>query len=303
MPDELSGYYDEEAARAADIEIRTARPSPRPRAVPDGLLPAARLVKAAPSLAKVAAVSWWHLASWSVGAGVAGANYIAKRALNGETATSIVGEAATDLRAAAWRALGVPAGYAPTGAAVKPPALATTSDLQKQGIELMRRSNDVNVVEDTHPAFARILTEITPDEARILRFLYLEGDQPALDIRTRGAFGIGSELVVSGLSMLAEHAGCRYPDRLDQYVVNLSRLGLVEFSRESVSNPTRYQVLEAQPTVVAALRQAGRFPKMVQRSVHVTSFGAEFCRTCLPLTPPTKPRPTAPGAIPGPRPS
>lgn len=300
MPEQENGEIG-----ASEIEVRTVRPSPAPRKVPvpEGLLPATSLVRAAPSLVRVAAVSWWHMASWSAGAGVAAANYVAKRALNGETATSIISDAAADLRSAAWKALGVPAEYAPgAGAAPKPASLTTAVDLQRQGQELMRRSNDVYLVEDTHPAFARILTEITPDEARILRFLYLEGDQPALDVRTRGAFGIGSELVVTGLSMLAEHAGCRFVDRLDQYVVNLSRLGLVEFSREPVSNPTRYQVLEAQPKVVAALKQAGRFPRMVQRSVHVTSFGAEFCRTCLPLTPPSKPRPTPPGQIPAPRP-
>ncbi len=62
-----------------------------------------------------------------------------------------------------------------------------------------------------------------------------------------------------------------------------------------MSNPQRYQVIEAQPKVVEALKRAGRMPKMVQRSIHLNSFGADFCRTCLPVdtAPPTngKPRP------------
>jgi hypothetical protein len=31
------------------------------------------------------------------------------------------------------------------------------------------------------------------------------------------------------------------------------------------------------------MKGAGRAPKLVQRSISLTSFGAEFVRTCLPL--------------------
>jgi hypothetical protein len=99
--------------------------------------------------------------------------------------------------------------------------------------------------------------------------------------------------------MIAEHAGLRNLDRIDMYLTNLSRLGLIDFSKEQVSNPTRYQVIEAQPKVVAALKTAGRSPKMIQRSIRLTSFGEEFVRTCLPLNgkvvPNREPRPR-PGA-------
>ncbi|HVU93338.1 MAG TPA: Abi-alpha family protein, partial [Jatrophihabitans sp.] len=224
------------------------------------------------------------------GASIAGANYLARRALDGESATAIVQEAASDLRGAALRALGMEVdgvgggvvfGGNPTDRPVPPNA--STRDLQQRGADLMRRANDVHVKEDTHPAFARILSEITPDEARVLRFLYLEGAQPALDIRTWRPLGIGSELIAAGLNMIGEHAGLRNVDRIDLYLTNLSRLGLVDFSREQVSNPTRYQVIEAQPKVVAALKRAGRTPRLVQRSICLTAFGEEFVRTCLPL--------------------
>jgi hypothetical protein len=260
------------AGRPGPAKVVARRPSPS-------------IVRAGPGLARVVAVSAWNLMSWSVGATVAGANYVARRAVDGESAPVILQEAASELRNVAWKALGLPTEMISSTTSAERSAArgASAQDLQRRGTELLRRSNDVHVVEDTHPAFARILTEITPDEARILRFVYLEGPQPAIDIRTFRPLGIGSELIAAGMSMIAEHAGLRNLDRIDPYLTNLGRLGLIEFSKEQVSNPTRYQVIEAQPKVVAALKRAGRSPKLVQRSIRLTSFGAEFVRTCLPL--------------------
>ena len=207
-----------------------------------------------------------------------------RRAASGEPPPAVIQGIATDLRAAAWHALGlqdatdehgVPESIAPVECHHRRPAT--------RGADLMRRSNDVHVIEDTHPAFARILTEITPDEARVLRFLYVDGPQPSIDIRTNRPFGIGSELVANGLNMIAEHAGCRNVDRIHPYLTNLSRLGLLEFSKEQVSNPQRYQLIEAQPKVTEALQRAGRWPRIVQRSIHLNAFGEEFCRpACRP---------------------
>jgi hypothetical protein len=49
----------------------------------------------------------------------------------------------------------------------------------------------------------------------------------------------------------------------------------------------RYQVLEAQPDAMAAIKQAGR-AKTVHRTVRLTPFGEDFCRTVLPLQDPVE---------------
>jgi hypothetical protein len=241
-------------------------------------------LKATSGLARVAVTSWWHAVTWTVDAGVSGTRFVARRAIDGEQPGTILQEAASDLRATAWRALGLREQHDGEGVPERIQVRGTTTaDLQRRGSELMRRSNDVNVVEDTHPAFARILSEITPDEARVLRFLYVDGPQPSIDVRTNRPLGIGSELVAGGLNMIGEHAGCRHVERIHPYLTNLSRLGLIEFSKEQVSNPQRYQVVEAQPKVGEAIKRAGRMPRTVHRSIHLNSFGQQFCRTCLPV--------------------
>jgi Abortive infection alpha len=154
--------------------------------------------------------------------------------------------------------------------------------LRERGAELLELSADVEYEEEFHPAYERILSQLAPDEARILRLLATRGPQPAVDVRAGKALGIGSEMVAPGLNMIGAEAGCRYVDRVPAYLNNLYRLGLIWFSREPLQDPLDYQVLEAQPDVIEAKRAGGR-SKTVRRSISLTPFGEDFCRVCLPL--------------------
>ena len=153
--------------------------------------------------------------------------------------------------------------------------------LREQGEDLLRRSRDVNDADDAHPAYARILDELAPDEARILQLMLIDGPQPTVDVRTGGPLGlINSRLIAPGLSMIGARAGCRFIDRVPSYLNNLFRLGLIWFSHETLRDHQRYQVLEAQPDVLEAIHSTAA-AKVVRRSVHLTPFGEDFCRVCL----------------------
>ncbi len=153
--------------------------------------------------------------------------------------------------------------------------------LREQGELLLRHSRDVHYEFDEHPAYERILSELTPDEARILRLLLVEGPQASVDVRTGGPTGlVRSQLVAPGLSMIGAQAGCRYVERVPAYLNNLFRLGLIWFSRETLKDSRRYQVLEAQPDVGEAIHSVAH-AKVVRRSIHLTPFGDDFCRVCL----------------------
>ena len=166
----------------------------------------------------------------------------------------------------------------PTAAAPQRPDLAS---LRERGAELLERSRDVWNDDDAHPAYDRILDELAPDEARILLLLLKGGPQPSVDVRTGGPIGmVSSHLIAPGLTMIGARAGCRYLDQVPSYLNNLFRLGLIWFSRESLRDPLEYQVVEAQPDVLAAMHSV-RFAKVVRRSIHLTPFGEDFCRTCL----------------------
>jgi hypothetical protein len=155
------------------------------------------------------------------------------------------------------------------------------STLAARGEALLHRSRDVHYEEDAHPAYERLLDSLAPDEARILRMMLLNGPQPAVDVRTGGPLGlISSRLLAPGLNMIGPRAGLRYVERVPSYLTNLNRLGLIWFSRETLRDPMRYQVLEAQPEVLEAIHSV-RQAKIIRRSIHLTPFGEGFCRASL----------------------
>ena len=245
------------------------------------------LRQALPGIVRIAATSGWRLVQWAVGTWVTTGTRVVKGVASGESPAQVLTEVTADLRSIARQALGLAGGAAEASVATNSNhAGATVEELRARGAELLYRSADVRFAEDTHPAYARILDELAPDEARILRFLAAEGPQPSIDVRTSRPLGVGSELVASGLSMIGLQSGVRHLDRTNAYLNNLYRLGLIWFSREQV-DPGRYQVVEVQPEVSVAMKEAGRAAKTVRRSIHLTPFGEDFCQTCLPVGQPS----------------
>jgi hypothetical protein len=239
------------------------------------------LLRVAPTLVRLAAGAYWRTAQWTIETSARAGTRILRAAVSGESTAQLLQNTGAELRAYVRRMLGVA-----NGEDGGPPPHTRDRDeatsLRELGAELLRRSADVRMEDDAHPAYARILGDLAPDEGRILRLLALEGPQPAVDVRTSRPLNIGSQLVAPGLTMIGAQAGCRHTDRINAYLDNLNRLGLIWFSREPLADPLRYQVLEAQPDVGEAMRKAGR-SRTVRRSIHLTPFGEDFCGTCLPL--------------------
>ena len=254
---------------------------------------------ALPGVARIAGTAWLRSASWVAGSSARSARNLARAMTDPTAAGELVRGVATDL-ADATRAISTVAGKISHGVPI-PVALFEASvsltsaiapeqsdrepkrelTLRERGEELLRRSRDVWSEGEAHPAYARILEEVAPDEARILLLLLRGGPQPSVDVRTGGPVGmVSSSLLSGGLTMIGPRAGVRYLDEVPAYLNNLFRLGLIWFSREQLEDPLEYQVVEAQPDVLEAMHSV-RFAKVVRRSIHLTPFGVDFCKTCL----------------------
>jgi hypothetical protein len=288
-----------EPAAAPDLE------APAPGGSTDGL-------EALPGLLRIAATAWWHTGNWALASSVKASRRMARTLVAPETAGELVRDlsigtrralltliAVTDLDRRLADSAGPAAEVAKRMAGAVPDtlrSLASEDDdphrrrnghgpqagtLREEGEELLRRSRDVRYQEEAHPAYERILSELAPDEGRVLRLLLLSGPQPSVDVRTGGPLGlVRSRLLAPGLNMIGARAGCRYVERVPSYLNNLFRLGLIWFSHETLRDHQKYQVLEAQPDVLEAIHSVPQ-AKVVRRSIHLTPFGEDFCRTCL----------------------
>ncbi len=257
-------------------------------------------VDSLPGLARVAASAALHTTEWSVKTSAKAWLRVGRALTSREEAAALARDAGDGVAVFSELARsvssGVPMGRAllsageSLGGLVESPSVVngqvvhnreTPKTLRERGQELLEKSRDVWNTDQGHPAYERILEQLAPDEARILLLLLKGGPQPSVDVRTGGPVGmVNSHLIAPGLNMVGPRAGCRYLDQVPSYLNNLYRLGLVWFSREALRDPLEYQVVEAQPDVLEAMHSV-RFTKVVRRSIHLTPFGEDFCRSCL----------------------
>src|SRR6266498_5284775 len=106
-------------------------------------------------LLRIAANASLSTAQWMINTSVRTGSRVARGLAAGESPAKIVGDLSAELRSAAQSVLGV-------GTGEEPPHHASVRELRERGAELLRQSSDVRFVEDTHPAYERILDELTP---------------------------------------------------------------------------------------------------------------------------------------------
>lgn len=256
-------------------------------------------VGAVPGLARVAAGAWMQGAVWGIGAAVKAGGRLGQAATSAEEAAKLLDDVRYEALGGLRRILGAAEEVSPASsisdaaAAVKPqrgqrddPREEKVRSLRERGAELLERAADVSdEVDPVHPGFSRIVDQLAPDEARILKLLINEGGRGIVYVNKAAPFGIGARVIARRLSLIGREAGCLHPELVPAYLDNLVRLGLAAIRRDPLPDEHGYQVIEAQPEVVAAVGSAGGgvFRGQVsRRSVHLTEFGRTFCQVCFP---------------------
>ncbi|MEA2172090.1 MAG: hypothetical protein QOF76_5390 [Solirubrobacteraceae bacterium] len=241
-----------------------------------------RPLRDAARLARFGVTASVETAQWGVGTAVRATRYVVGSAVSGASPAALADEARRQVREAVG---GNPRPDEPVS-----PAIADHSPRSGGGRStepmtaaqmfdaLLDASADVDYRHAGHPAYVRLLNELAPDEARILRLFARQGPQPAIDVRTKRIFGVGSRLLAPGITMIGAYAGLADQSRVPAYLNNLHRLGLIWFSREMVPDEEVYHLLEAQPEVLEAFK--GRKIDIVMRSIELTTFGRDLCEQC-----------------------
>lgn len=250
-------------------------------------------VDAVPGIARIVVGSWVRGATWGVETTLRAGRRLTEAALSGESAAQLIDEVREEtienLRGLIGELDGEPVASngSASGLDRSDGAERRRADyLRERGAALFERASEISTDNDPiHPGFDRIVDQLAPDEARILRLLVNEGPQAIVYVNRAAPLGLGAREVARRLSLIGREAGCQRPGLVPAYLDNLVRLGLVAIRRDPVLDETAYQVLEAQPEVVEAMKsvKSGIFRgQSSRRSIHITDFGRSFCQVCFP---------------------
>lgn len=155
-------------------------------------------------------------------------------------------------------------------------------ELRRMGKDLLYRSTELTN-DDEHPAFASILAQLAPDEARIIRVLAQSGPQPALSVIEHQTMSRTSREVLRHVSLVGGEAGCLMPENTPVYLDNLARLGLIHVRDFRVGDQSEYELLYAQPEVKELPAPRGFLARyrMEHKGIELSEFGRRLWETCF----------------------
>lgn len=122
----------------------------------------------------------------------------------------------------------------------------TDKDLRELYTTLLAKASSKQTVSQVHPSFVNILSNISPDEALLIKELAEVSLQPFVSVRlTNPADGLWIELAdIFFESKYADQLS--FSDNLAAYMHNIKGLGLFEIVRDNFAAPyTRYDPIEA----------------------------------------------------------
>jgi len=132
------------------------------------------------------------------------------------------------------------------------------SKLKNECANLLATSMTKSEAYNVHPSFVEILKQLTPDEVKVLNqlpvdrsphpFIYLKRVMPDKkgEVRLGAYFG---ELVKKSL--------VEFPGKMETYMNNLERLGIIEFGVSSyITEPSRYDECLVDPIVKGVLARS-----------------------------------------------
>lgn len=158
---------------------------------------------------------------------------------------------------------------------------------------LLATSLDRAACRDAHPSFVDMIKQLSPDEARIMRLFATRDVFPTIEIRLTAKESDGKEtcrVLSRAFSLVGREAGCEAPDLTEDYLGNLSRLGLIcspgqdGLGATCLAAPGAYEPLESEKGILVLCKQAEAKNKKVtfHRSfVRMTELGQQFCRACV----------------------
>lgn len=155
------------------------------------------------------------------------------------------------------------------------------AELRELFENLLARSIDVETTRHVHPAFVGMISQMTPDEARILRSI-TQSEYAAAHVQDFS--GGESNGVARGLRSLLGHGIGIDETRLPEYISNLARLGIVrvDWGMSTTVDYDAYARIEEIVKAELRVDDADRKLNFMAGVILVTALGAQFLNMCVP---------------------
>jgi hypothetical protein len=162
-------------------------------------------------------------------------------------------------------------------------------ELREMYINLLETAMDKETAEKAHPAFAELIRQMTPDEAKIVRFFAVEKTSPQITLATKAdSILLAYEYTQPALSLVHLDVKCDFPHLIPCYLDNLRRLEILSRISMDPSFPLqrdpRFERLTNHDLMMqqeAKLRAAGIEYLPYGGTFGLTSFGSQFCDACV----------------------
>lgn len=136
-----------------------------------------------------------------------------------------------------------------------------------------------------HPGFVEIIRNMSPDEAKIMKYSSKRGLQPMINVLQKRIHEGGARIVLEKHSQISYDSGCENHELCAPALVNLERLGLLELHEQgSISDKAVYESLESSEYVksmIASVKSDSTIGEIERGYIAVTPLGALFSRICI----------------------
>jgi hypothetical protein len=160
-------------------------------------------------------------------------------------------------------------------------------DLSQMFINLLANAMDKDKVSKAHPSFVNIISELSPDEAKIIKALSKKDTLPKIDIKLQakkedGTLESGYHYFATNYTNLPKVAGLAYPELINSYLNNLERIQIISCTsgqfQESFTEKNRYKELEENEYIKNVKKETENTFEMsiVHGLIRVTDFGKLF---------------------------
>ncbi len=179
----------------------------------------------------------------------------------------------------------------PPNARIAVPTLQNASitedpDVRELYANLLANSMNRIVKNGIHPSYVDIINQLTPDEAKILNYLYKNKLVPTIGLKVNKTTG-GYLEVLHSFTNIAELCGCEDTNNYERHITNLTRLGLVKIpDGESLTDKSKYEALKNHPYITGQKRHLETLDQVstveyTEGHIELTVFGINFCSCCL----------------------